>query len=182
MRVPVGRRAPDARRPLDREGEPPVSVRFVHGLRRWRKIVLGKTTDGDGDGFGFAHRFPVNRRAALRAEMKDDIEPRIRPTAIHPCRAFHGNARSIVERSQTECASRSPLALPAMTQGNEIRFADTSDDQRAAGAGGGSCPHAFLRWSMKIIRTRNPPEPTSRVDPGAGYSHSIVAGGLLEMS
>src|SRR5215471_13110840 len=108
--------------------------RLPHGHRRPGHRRIGEGAKGDADKVRENFRIPEHRGAAVRAEMKFDLSPRVATAQVDLAPPLDADLLFREISADAKGRAGTPLALRAMTRCHECRFAGRLRAQRTAAA------------------------------------------------
>src|SRR6516165_5255594 len=97
--------------------------RLPHGYGRPGHRRVGERAKGDADKVRESFRIPEHRGAAVRAEMKFDLSPRVAPAHVDLAAPLGADLLFREIGADAKGRAGTPLALPAMTRAHECRLA-----------------------------------------------------------
>src|SRR6516164_7421226 len=112
------------------ERNPAVLRLFVDRQRRQWEIGVMKGTDGNADTIWPNVSLPKHRRSARRAKMHPDLSPLLPVADIDVGRSFGANMFLLVEGTNAEHRTGSPLTLATVADAYNIRIGGHFDAQR----------------------------------------------------
>jgi len=116
------------------ESHPGMPRRLPHGYRRPGHRRVGEGAKGDADKVRENFRIPEHRGAAVRAEMKFDLSPRVATAQVDLAPSLGADLLFWEIGTDAKGRAGTPLALRAVTRTHECRLACRLRAQRTAAA------------------------------------------------